>query len=141
MKRFQLAPLHRDLGMHTRYTAVNIALLLVGVLLCVFNFSYTGLILASIHTPAKGWNRIGVDFIAVLAALAVIAMVVGFRWPKIASTVLWTLTFFWFMLAVAVHLFPVMVIPAALSAIGSAVASVVEHFSGKPVATAIEGQR
>lgn len=132
MSRSEPAPIFRNIRMHTRYTALNLALLVIGVLLCVFDFSYTGIILDSMHLPTKGWQRVGVDFLAVFAALAVVAILAGIRWTKIASTALWTLTFFYFVLAVAVHLFPVMVIPAAILAAASAIVSLVEYFSSKP---------
>lgn len=133
MMRIQLVPPLRDIRMHTRYTAGNVALLVLGVLLCLFDFSYTGLILDAVRVPEKGWLRMGVDLFPGILALGVLAMLAGFRWPKIASTALWTLTFFFFLLAVAVHYFPVMVIPAAILAAASALASLVEHLSGKAV--------
>lgn len=135
-RKAELEPLYRNLLMRTRFTPGNIALLVIATLICVFDFSYIGLILASVHTPEKGWHRLGVDFIAVIAALAVVAILAGFRWPKLASTSLWTLTLFYFVLAVELHLFPVMVIPAVLLAVASALTSLVEHFSGKSTPSA-----
>ncbi len=135
-RKAELEPLYRNLLMRTRYTAGNIALLVVASLICVFDFSYTGLILASVHTPEKGWHRLGADFIAVIAALALVAILAGFRWPKLASTSLWTLTLFYFVMAVELHLFPVMVIPAVLLAVASALTSLGEHFSGKSTPSA-----
>lgn len=117
------------MGLHTRYTPVNIALLVLGVLLSVFDFAYTGLVLQQVHGPDHGWVRVGIDCIALIAGLAVAAMLVGWRWPKVASTVLWTLTFFFFVDIVAVHVFLPMLIPAVLLAITSALASLIEYFS------------
>jgi hypothetical protein len=131
MKRFRIALPEPVSMVRTRYTAGNIALLLAGLLVSVFDFSYTGLILASMHIPPNGPHRFGADLFALIAALAVVSALAGFRWPGIASTALWSLTFFWFVLAVALHILPVMLIPGALLGVVAAIASAVEHVSKK----------
>lgn len=131
MKRFKI-PLPEPVSMvRTRYSAGILALLGAGLLVAIFNFAYTGLILDSMHLPAHGMQRIGADAFAVLAALAVLAVLSGFRWPGIASTAAWSLTFLWFFLAVAMHILPLMLIPGTLLGVVAAIASAVEHFSKK----------
>ncbi len=131
MKRFRIALPEPVSMVRTRYTAGNIALLVLAFLISIGNLSYTGLILASMHIPAHGPHRLGADLFALIAALAVVSVLAGFRWPGIASTALWSLTFFWFVLAAALHILPVMLIPGALLAVAAAIASAVEHFSKK----------
>lgn len=131
MKRFRIALPEPVSMVRTRYNAGNIALLAAGLLVGIFNFAYTGLILDSLHLPTHGIQRLGADAFALIAALAVLSVVSGFRWPGIASTAAWSLTFFWFVLAVAMHILPVMLIPALLLIVTAATASTVEHFSKK----------
>lgn len=127
--RIELVPLYRGIGMHTRYTALNIVLLVVGVLLSIIDFAWIGLILGHVHGPNHGWLRVGIDSLALIAALAVISTLIAWRWPKIASTALWTLTFLFFVDIVALHLFLPLLIPAILLAAASALASFIEYFS------------
>lgn len=131
MKRFRISLPEPVSMVRTRYTAANLVLLVAGVLISVFNLSYTGLILASMNIPPRGMQRLGVDTFALLAALAVLSVLAGFRWPGIASTGAWSLTFFWFFLAVVMHILPLMLIPALLLVATSASTSAVEHFSKK----------
>ncbi|MFP5234494.1 MAG: hypothetical protein ACLGSD_01215 [Acidobacteriota bacterium] len=138
--RIELVPLYRDIGMHTRYTAANIVLLIVGLLLSVVDFAWTGLVLAHVHGPDHGWLRVGIDSLALIAAFAVVSMLLAWRWPKLASTILWTLTFFYFFVIVAVHVFLPLLIPAILLGVTSAAASLVEHFSGISRSAEIEPQ-
>lgn len=127
--RIELVPLYRGMRMHMRYTPVNIALLVLGLLLSIVNFAWIGLVLQHVHGPDHGWVRVGIDCLALIAGLAAAAMLVAWRWPKVASTALWTLTFFFFVDVVAVHVFLPMLIPAVLLALSSALTSIVEHFS------------
>jgi hypothetical protein len=131
--RIELVPLYRDIGMHTRYTAVNIALLVLGLLLAIADFAWTGLVLQTVHGPDRGWPRVAVDSLALITALAILSMLAACRWPKLASTVLWTLTFFFFVDIVGLHVFLPLLIPAILLAVTSALASLVEHWSANPL--------
>ena len=131
MKRFKIVLPPPVSMMRTRYSAGNIALLVMALLIGIFNYSYVGLILASMNIPARGARRVDADLFALVAALDMISVLVGFRWPAMASTALWSLLFFWFVLAVAMHILPVMLVPAALLGVVAAIASAVEHFSKK----------
>ena len=131
MKRLRIALPEPVSMVRTRYTAGNIALLVIGILISGFNLSYTGLILASMNILPRGIQRLGTDAFALLAALAIPSVLAGFRWPGIASTAAWSLTFFWFILAVAMHILPLMLIPALLLVATAATTSAVEHFSKK----------
>lgn len=127
--RIELVPLYRGIGLRTRYTAVNIALLVLGLLLSIADFAWTGLVLEHVHGPDRGWPRVGIDSLALITALGVLSMLAAWRWPKLASTVLWTITFLFFVDIVALHVFLPLLIPAMLLAAISAIASIVEHFS------------
>lgn len=127
--RIELVPLYRGIGMHTRYTAVNISLLVLGLLAAIVDFAWTGLVLAHVHGPDRGWARLGIDSLALIMALAVVSMLAAWRWPKLASTVLWTITFLFFVDIVALHVFLPTLIPAILLAVISAIASIIEHLS------------